>query len=159
MKKNSGITILQIVITIIILVIIISITFLYGQNVPKEAKISTLYNEMKDIEDAFVELNMLNNIEIKTDSIVLCNKVEVPKIEASDYEKQLSGEDKWTYYYLDFKSSKDLGNLLEMDNVKNDYILDFDNFNVYLVDGIEIDGKMIYSSDEISKYYEDTVLK
>ena len=120
---------------------------------------STIYEEMKEIESAIQETYMLSNIKINSDSLTLYDQIEIPKVDASDYEAQLNGENEYNYYYLDFTSSKDLEKILEMENVDNDYILDFDNLNVYLVEGIEIDGKLIYNSDDFAKYYENIILK
>ena len=52
MKGNEGVTILQIVITIIVMMLILSASVFYGVNTTKEAKIAATYNEIKEIESA-----------------------------------------------------------------------------------------------------------
>ena len=64
MKGNEGVTILQIVITIIVMMLILSASVFYGVNTTKEAKIAATYNEIKEIESAIKEAEVINKIEI-----------------------------------------------------------------------------------------------
>ena len=62
MKGNEGVTILQIVITIIVMMLILSASVFYGVNTTKEAKIAATYNEIKEIESAIKEAEVRNKI-------------------------------------------------------------------------------------------------
>ena len=59
---------------------------------------------------------------------------------------------------------KNLENILGLERVKNDYILKYEDFNLYLVDGVTImdENKRAvtkYDSNEILNYYSDTFVK
>ena len=67
--KNQGVTMLQIVITIIIMIILALVVVFYGQDVPKEARTALIFNEVKTIEGAINEAYIMNKIKIKGDSL------------------------------------------------------------------------------------------
>lgn len=162
--KNEGVTILQIVITVVIMLIILSVTVFYGQSITKEAKISIVYNEIKEIESAIKEASIMGEITLGVDEITFFGEINIPKVDAASYSKVLSGDMSSDYYYLDFTSSKKLRNVLEIENVDNDYLLDLSDLNIFLIDGIDlqIDADKVetkYNSDEIVKYYDDIFVK
>lgn len=170
--RNEGVTILQIVITIIIMVFILGVTVLYGQNAAREANFAATYNEIREIESVFKEMYLLNHIKVNTDSVTFYSELDAPKVNNSDYTEQLGPSPSGNFYYLDFTSSRKLQNVLGLEKVKNDYLFDLVNLNIYLVDGVSIpkvttnpDGTenieevIEYDSDKIVKYYTDTFVK
>ncbi|MBQ9314698.1 MAG: hypothetical protein IJ220_06905 [Clostridia bacterium] len=161
--KNEGITILQIVITIVIMIILATIAVFYAQGVPSEARIATIYNEVKEIKSSIVEARMLNKMKVKGDTLDFYGEVTVPKVDADAYETVLGDNRTGEYYYLDFTSSRKLENTLELENVNHDYLLDFNTLNIYLIKGIEIkSGDTIsvkYDANEIEEYYYHTFKK
>ena len=84
------------------------------------------------------------------------------KSKFGDYAEELKNADsEHKYYLLDFTSSKELGGILEIEQVDNNYILDLESKKLYLIGGIDIsvekDGEQVtsleYDSDLIEKYY------
>jgi len=158
--KNEGITMMQIVITIVIMIILATIAVLYGQGIPKEARLSSIYNEIREVESTLKQAKLLNKLVAADENLSIYEEITVPKVEASSYESVLGAGATGDFYYLDFTTSRKLENVLDLENVNNDYILDYSNLNIYLIKGIEInEGDTItikYNSDEIETYYEST---
>lgn len=162
--RNEGVTILQIVITVIIMLIILAVTIFYGQNVSKEARLAAIYNEIIEIENVVKEMKVLNEVQVIENVLSFNGEVDLQKVDSSSYPKELAGVGSGNYYLMNFTSSRKLENVLDLENVKNNYILDFITGNVYLVGGIDtIDsaGNRVieYDSDEIVKYYKNTFVK
>ena len=162
--RNEGVTILQLVITIIIMIIILAIGIFYGPNVAREAKLATIYNEIKEVKSVFKELYILNKIEVSDNYLSFYDEIEVPKVDVTMYEKELGENPIGDYYYLDFTTSRELENVLGIERVENDYILNIQELNLYLVGGTDLvdsDGKVTveYDTDKISDYYDETFVK
>lgn len=158
MKKNEGITILQVVITIIVMMIILSASVFYGLNTTREAKVAATYNEIKEIEGAIKEAVVRNKIEILANSINIYGEYEAPKIDVSAYTVQLGGET-GDFYYLDFTSSRKLSNVFDIERVKNDYLLGIDDLSIYIVDGLDTEDTTLYNAKEIANYYQNSFVK
>lgn len=162
--RNEGVTILQIVITVIIMIIILSVSIYMGPNIAREAKLASTYEEIKEIESTIEELYILGNVIASGDNIIFYGEKEAPKVDNTMYTAELGEDAEGEYYYLDFTSSRQLENVLGLENVDNDYIFDLDNLNIYLVGGIDIineDGRVVikYDSNEIVDYYSETFVK
>ena len=163
--KNEGVTILQIVIIIIIMIVLATIAVFYGQGIPREAKLAGIYTEIREIEGALEEGRMLNKIKVSGDTLSFYGEISVPKVNKSAYQSIIGEEKTGDFYYLDFTSSRKLENAINAENIKNDYLLDFQNLNIYLIKGIDIitsgDGvtEVKYNSDEIENYYKNTFIK
>ena len=160
--QNQGITILQIVITVIVMLIILSVSVFYGEGVSKEASLATIYNEIKEVESVLKEAYILNNIKVNNDSITFFDEEEAVKADKSLYNTVI-GDAVEDYYYLDFTTSKKLENVLGLENVSHDYLFDLTNLNIFLVEGVELPSgdeiNVKYNSDDIVKYYSDTFVK
>lgn len=161
--QNQGITILQIVIAIVIMIILASVAILYGGGIPREANIASVYSEIREIKGAFQEARMLNRLKVSGDKLIIFNEIAVPHISASEYQDVLGAEATGEYYYLDFTSSKELRNVLDAENIKNDYILDFNNLNIYMVKGVNIisgeESSMQHNAENIEYYYKNMYQK
>lgn len=161
MRNNEGVTILQIVITVIVMIILLSLAIFYSSGTTKEAAVAALYNEIKEVTSVIQEASILNHIQKSGDEIIFFEETSAPKVEKSSYQTQLALAGSGDFYYLDFTSSRELKNTLELENIKNDYILEFDSLKLYLVEGIELldetTGKeeIKYSAEEIEKYYNN----
>ncbi len=158
MKGNEGITILQIVITIIVMMLILSVSVFKGVSTTKEAKIATTYNEIKEVEGALKEAKVRDKIEILDNSINILGEYEAPKIDTNAYSVQL-GDSSGDFYYLDFTSSRKLSDALNLERIKNDYLLEVNNLDLYMVDGLDINDTLTYDTKEIAKFYQDSFVK
>lgn len=162
--NNNGVTILQVVITVIIMIIILAVSIYLGPNVANEAKLASIYNEIKEINSVFKEMKILGEITFNGENLSFYKEIEARKVDPTNHKAELGENPSGDFYYLDFKSSKNLENVLGLERVKNDYILKYDDFNLYLVGGVTImdeNRKAVikYDSDEIINYYSDTFVK
>ncbi len=140
-----------------------TLALLYGRGVPSESKIATTYVEMKEIKGAFEEATVLNKIAYDIDSAVLYEEIRIPKAETSTYSSVLGTSSTGDYYYLDFTSSRKLENALDLENIKNDYLINIQNMEIYSIKGVGVkSGDVIevkYEFNEIEKYYKNTFKK
>lgn len=161
--QNQGITILQLVLTIVIMVILASVAILYGGGVPKEASMASIYNEIKEIKSAISEAFWLGKLKKVPSGVSVFDEVTVPKVNASDYSEVLGGRTSGDYYLLDFSTTKALRNTLDMENVKNDYILDLNTLNIYIIKGVDItngdETTTKYDAEEIGEYFKNAYKK
>ncbi len=165
--RNKGITMIQIVITIIIMIILLVISIFYGQNVTSEARLATVYNEITEIESAIEEYDLLGDIKVEGNTLTIQDTYKAPLVDKTKYSKELKDAKVGNCYYLDFTTSDDLGDILEMDDIKNDYILDSSSLKIFLVGGIEVSvaengtskNIIMYSSDDILNYYNSIFVK
>lgn len=167
--KNEGVTILQIVITIIIMIIIMGVAVLYGQGVARESRMASIYNEIREIESALREAQVLSKLKVDADGLNIFEEITVPEVNPAEYSTVLGSANTSRYYYLDFTSSRNLSSSLDLENVKNNYLLDYDNLNIYLIEGIDVLEKtnqngdtqvnIIFDSDEIVEYYSNVFVK
>lgn len=162
--KNEGISILQMVITIVIIIILATLTIFYGYGIPKEARIAQIYSETKDVESVFKEGYLLGEIKMSGDVLDLYGEMTIEKeSNLASYSNALGSGASGDFYRLNFTTSKELQEVLELENVSNDYLLDFNNLNIYMIKGIELlNGNsrvMVYNSDDIEAYYNNTFKK
>ena len=167
--RNEGVTILQIVITVIIMLIIMGVAIIYGQGVARESRMASIYNEIREIESALEEAHLLNELKIGSEGLEIFGEVTVSEVEPSEYSNVLGGANTSRYYYLDFTSSRKLATSLDLENVKNDYILDYINLNIYMVEGVDVVENVAgsnethttikFNSDEIVEYYNNAFVK
>lgn len=161
--KNQGITILQIVITIVVMMIIATYAILYSQGTPTEAKLSKIYTEIKEIKSVLVEASSLNNIRKQGENLNIYEEILIPKVDNLEYQNVIGEGNTKEYYYLDFTSSRKLENVFELENIGNDYLLEYDTMNIYLVKGVGIksgsDEIKVYKADDIEKHYNNLLKK
>lgn len=160
MKNNQGVTTMQIVITVIVMLILLSIAIFYSRGTTKEATLAVLYNEIRDVTSAVQEASALNQIKVSGEKIIFFGETSAPKVEKSAYSSQLANAGEGEFYFLDFTTSKDLKHTLELENVKNDYILNYNTLKLYLKDGINVtdeagNEELKYSAEEIIYYYKN----
>lgn len=64
------------------------------------------------------------------------------------------------YGHLNFVNDRELGGVLEIGNVENDYIICADDLTVYLQVGYALpDGTIIFSANEFENYSENSFVK
>ena len=145
------------------MVILASIAILYGGGIPKEASLASVYNEMKEIKSTINEAQILGKIKKGESEITFFNEATAPKINNSDYSEVVGNNASGDYYLLDFTSTKTLKNALDLENVKNNYILKLDTLNIYIINGVEImsgdESTIQYDSEEVGKYFKNAYKK
>ena len=164
--KNQGITILQLVISVIIMIILAAVAVFYGQGIPREANLASIYNETKELKSALQEAAMLNKLKVVlvqgTEKLDVWDKIQLEKLDEDkkgDYAENLGENASENIFYLDFTSSRELQTVLELENMTHDYLLDFNDLNVFLVKGVSVETKegpkTLYNAKNIEEYYNN----
>ena len=153
MEQKRGITMIQMVITIVMMILIAGFSIYNSRDTIIETKLSKTYNEMMTVKEAVLGLETLEIVDIKDIGTKLSD--------FSSYTQLMpyynSGDNE--YYLLDFKSNGDaISDVLEIRNIENNYIVNVKNMEdieIFLVNGVKIGDNVYYSDDEILKKYND----
>lgn len=149
-NKNNGITLIVLVITILILGILTSVTVTVTKENFDQTKKYNFSYELEIIQQKMLIINKeiqlgsdaYNNIGIKYDNLDDVKKQKVGQIldqnGITDYSK---------YIYMSQEDLLKIG----LKNIKQNVIISNENSIVYSYDGINIDGKIYYSIEEINK--------
>lgn len=152
-KNNKGITMIQMVITIVMMVLIAGFSIYNARDTIIETKVAKIYNEVEEVKNAVTGLKIFEDENIE-------NILGAPLQNLNDYpELAAYYKDDQEYYLLNFKTNGNtLCDLLEIRNIENNYIVnlkDADNVEVFLVGGAMIENEMCYTDYEILKKYND----
>lgn len=154
--KQKGITLIQLVITIVVMLILASLAIFQGSNVTTEATIAKEYESMKEVKKAVEQSVLLLEINPET-----YKEREIFGTALSDANKQsyyarigLTSVDELsdrTYFV-----TKDNQKNFELDKIPDGkiYIVDLDNQKYYVVDGVQReDNTKAYEYLDILKLY------
>ena len=152
-KGEKGITMIQMVITIVMMAIIAGFSIYNSRDTIAETKITKAYNEILIIKDAIVEVKVLD------DSVMdVFSGDRLVNLDAYDGIADRD-EPNQEYYFLDFKNKKELlEDIFNLRNIENNYIVNvknLENIEVFLVDGVNVDDTLYYTADEIIEKYND----
>lgn len=152
-KNNKGITMIQMVITIVMMVLIAGFSIYNARDTIIETKVAKIYNEVEEVKNAVTGLKIFEDENIE-------NILGAPLQNLNDYSELAAYyKDDQEYYLLNFKTNGNtLCDLLEIRNIENNYIVnlkDADNVEVFLVGGAMIENEMCYTDYEILKKYND----
>lgn len=140
MKKNNGISLITLIITVIVIIILASMTIYYGisSNVNKTSD-TLSYSEIFEVSEATSQrslMHRLNSIEYDLVGTPLTD--EEPII----VNNQSYGKD---WYKLEPISSKELS----LENIKRSYIVNYLTGEVISLTPIYVDDEEYYSSNDI----------
>ncbi len=152
-KNNKGITMIQMVITIVMMVLIAGFSIYNARDTIVETKVAKIYNEVEEVKNAVTGLKIFEDENIE-------NILGTPLQNLNDYPGlAVYYKDDQEYYLLNFKTNGNvLCDLLEIRNIENNYIVnlkDTDNVEVFLIGGAMIEDEMCYTDYEILKKYND----
>lgn len=144
MKKNSGVSMITLVITIVMLIILASVTIYYGamQNIDKTTETMS-YNEIFEVSEAVAQRTLMNRLDSTRygyigEELDDSNPVEV------------NGKTYGTgWHKLDPKSNPDHVSDLSLENIKSEYVINYLTGEVISVNPIYFNDKEYYSSNEI----------
>lgn len=154
--NKKGITLIQLVITIVVMLIIASFAVFQGGNVTTEATIVKEYESIKEVKKAveqtvlLIEMNPETYIERELFGIAL------DEAEKQSYYKRVGltlADDLSDRAYIITKANQKNFELEKIPDGKI-YIVDLDNEKYYLVDGIQReDSKKAYEYKDILRMY------
>lgn len=148
MKQNHGITLVSLVITIIVLIIITGIAIFAGTSTIKSTKIASFMTELEMIQEkvnTIYEKRKLNKEDINYYSSLGQN---ISIIDSSKLANLLNGVSEEGYYYF---SKEDLKKL-DLDNISQEVIINFETRDVASINGLLVEDKMCYRLTDFPSY-------
>ena len=150
MRKDSGITMIMMVITIVMMALIAVFSISNSKDTIVETKIIKTYDEMREVKSAIMRYVVIDNME----NLSLYKTTSLKTGMVSKY-----GSEEQDLYELTFLSDGAvLEDILEVRNIQHDYIVNVHNLNdieIFLVGGIEIGGVTYYTESDILEQYND----
>jgi type II secretory pathway pseudopilin PulG len=163
--KNNGVTMIELVIVMIILILIATFAILPGLDTVDEGRFTRVYAEMKAIEesingiinisDGTLNLAPYHNGQLSTDNINAYSDDDLPS--SIKVEMISSGK---TFYRLngvnDVGYTETVPKALGLSTIKRNYIISFDpvSIDVILVGGYDAGESKIYTLEQV-EYYND----
>lgn len=144
LKNNKGITLVALIITVILMLILVSVATYSGINTYKNTEVTKFVAQMQLIQtkvDELVEENNIENIgeEITTDE----TKKNIISLAYSNGEVQDNTDEyKNKFRYI---SRENLELQLDIADIDNDILVNFETREVISVNGVEYDGKKYYT--------------
>lgn len=162
MRKEKGITLLALVITIVLILILLGATVNYGVNSLNSIKLQNFKYELDQIQgkvDTIYEKIKLGNEEEYillgselTDSEEAQNTLNM--IKGIDYSNILDSQREKYYYqdqftYYRYFTQSELQSVFDITSRPGDMIINFKTKEVISVKGFTYDGRTYYTSDEM----------
>lgn len=152
LNQKRGVTMIQMVITIVMMILIAGFSIYNASDTIVETKIAKTYSEMQEVKKAVVGLETLEIYDIKD--------IGTPVLDFTSYmqlQDYYSGNQE--YYFLNFNEKGDsICEILEIRNIENNYIVNvknIENIEIFLINGVKIGGEWYYTDYEILKKYNE----
>ncbi len=143
-KDNKGITLVALIMTIILMLILVSVTTYSGINSYKNAQVTKFVTQMQLIQAKVDDL-----VSSKTIEELNSMNLQLPKtqdqqnaISSAISNKEVKTNDINTYKVF---SKEDILNILDVEDVQNDIMVNFETREIISAKGIEYDGKTYYT--------------
>ncbi len=154
LKNEKGVSLIQVIVTMIIAILIASFAIWYAKNTSTEAKLTRIYNEMSTVKDACKDALVIN--ELNPDEYPL-SKLFTKKItteDVSDFGIDAS-VDVENLYVITPENAENL----ELEKVKNTYIYDAENDKLYIQGGFTRIGQdeVGYEFKDVMRLYKNTL--
>lgn len=154
-RRNKGITMISLVITIIVLIILASITTYSGISTTRDARYYNAIHEMKVMQAKVNEWYEENKNDESTDwdkGVLIANsgKTEAcAKAYTIANRNNISESDIGEITDYKYFSKECISDELDIEGIDYDFLINLNTRYVILVDGIESDGVTYYSLGEI----------
>jgi Tfp pilus assembly protein PilE len=148
LKSEKGITMVTLVITIVVMLIIAGIAVTAGNDSIKNTKKTAFITELEIIQEkvnTIYEKRKLNEEDVEYYNL---SGKDISYVDKSILAKVLNGTSQNGYRYF---SQNDLEQL-DLSDISQDVIINFDTRDVVSLKGIEIDGKTYYRLSDIPGY-------
>lgn len=151
--NQKGITLIQLVITIVVMIILASMAIFQGGNVTTEAMIAREYESLREVKKAVeqtVLLMEMNPEDYKEEEIF------GGSISKDAYYKRVGLTSSDELSDRTYSISKSNEKNFELDKIPDEkvYIVDLENKKYYILDGVQKeDGEIIYEYKDILKIY------
>lgn len=160
MKSQRGISALSLMITIVIIIMVAGYSLLFSRDTIVEGNVATVYSEMQELIEAAKGLSL--DMDYLEENLSVFELESITEMNPRVGNKLREGKKYYYFAYADEDFSdvmKDsLNEVLGLRSVSGSYIVainDLGKVEVYLVDGININGKFCYSYEEIYAEYTE----
>ncbi|MBO5479270.1 MAG: hypothetical protein J6A04_06265 [Clostridia bacterium] len=153
MKKEKGITLVSLAITIIVMIIIAGTVTTTGIESVRNAKRTTFITELEMIQEKVNTIYEKRQLNEENATYYDTLGKDLSLVEQSRLNIVLDGKEKKGYRYF---SREDLKQL-DLDNITQDVIINFDTRDVASVTGAKIDGKLCYRLTNIPGYQTNEI--
>lgn len=158
MKKENGISLIQVIVSIIIIVIISGFAIWYAENTSTEAKLTRIYTEMNAVKEAYENAIILNEIDPTEYPIykLFTKKVTDDWLEENYTRMGFTEKPTMTgdWYYI----TPENASALELEKITREFVIDRENNHIYILDGFSRpDKELVYEYNDIVKLYRDTI--
>lgn len=147
MKNQNGVTLISLVVTIILMVILASVVTFGGIDSISSAKRTTFISELEIIQAKVNSIHEQRKAS-KQDKEYYDSIGQNVSVLGTKLSEILGGSSQDGFKYF---SKNDLKNI-DIENVNQNVIINFDTREVISVDGIEQDGKKYYKLKDIPNY-------
>ena len=164
MADNKGVSLVQVIIAIVIIIIITSFAIWYASNTSTEAKLTRIYAEITAVKEGYDNAKMLNEVnstaydfsKIESSEVYIKGNYESKEIEFMDKISDTS-----ELYLVTPDNAKEI----EVEKIVFDYVIDGKTGNVYLIGGYEsrLDENLknnvtvVYEYKDIVREYQATL--
>ncbi len=160
MKSKKGISALSLMITIVIIIMIAGYSLLFSRDTVVEGNVATVYAEVQEVVEAAKGLSL--DSEYANEALTGFELSNVADINPRVNNKLKEGKKYYYFGYADENMTEvmiqTLNEKLGLRSISNSYVIaiyDIGEVEVYLVDGININGNMCYTYDEIYMQYAE----
>ena len=160
MKSQRGVSALSLMITIVIIVMIAGYSLLFSRDTIVEGNVATVFAEMQELIEAAKGLSL--DFEYLNENLSAFELASITEMNPRVGNKLREGRKYYYFAYGDEDFSdvmKDtLNDILGLRSVSGSYVVainDLGKVEVYLVDGININGRFCYSYEEIYAEYTE----
>lgn len=160
--NNKGISLIMLVITVLMMAIIVSFAVFSSRNITPESKLAAAYASLKAVKDACD--NAVTLIEINPNEYdeyyffgksihELMSENEVQTLRTK-FDCESFSERTYLIQNSDVDYDKRILERLELKNISSSYVVDLENENYYIVNGVERGNEpTIYEYKKILKEY------
>lgn len=150
MKKEKGITLISLVITIVVLIILASVTTYAGLNSIRTSKLTRFRQELELMQS---QVNLLYEKYKDEETITIgkdISQADSTKVENAfnSIGSQVTQAD---YRYFDVDTLKDLG----IEGIDEEYLINIKTRDVISLDGFKYEGVMYYTLEQITGQNDD----
>lgn len=153
MINQKGITLVSLVITVIVIMILASITTVAGLDSIETSKKTTFVTQLEMVQakvNTIYEKRKLNRLDIDYYNSLGKDIFVIDELELNNILADVSKEG-FRYF-----SKEDL-NTIDLENISQDVLINYDTRAVYSRTGIEIDGNRYYRLEDIPNYVGNKV--
>lgn len=156
MKKENGITLMSLVITVIVLILIAGISIKSGTESVDDTRLEAFYTELEVIQKRVDEIASTNENYIDNNG----NKIYLKDVgtNLNDEQTNLLTSINSNYVPSNFKyfTANQLKNIFGLSDISQDVFINFSDRTVISANGIEINKKKYYTLKNTSYFVEHT---